>query len=99
MNLINITLSNMNYKIIDDKYLVVIKHYNYNYNYNLSKKILYNDIKNYENYLFYLELIYLYKKKFQDYEVIIHNHCMKKFIDIYYNWHNLILKLKIYGYY
>jgi len=95
MSLINITLSNMNYKIIDDKYLVVIKHYNYN----LSKKILYNDIKNYENYLFYLELIYLYKKKFQDYEVIIHNHCMKKFIDIYYNWHNLILKLKIYGYY
>jgi len=85
----------MNYKIIDDKYLVVIKYYNYN----LSKKILYYDIKNYENYLFYLELIYLYKKKFQDYEVIIHNHCMKKFIDIYYNWHNLILKLKIYGYY
>lgn len=95
MTLIDISLSNMNHSIIDDKYLVVIK----NYNYDLSKKSLYKDIKKYENYLLYLELIYLYKKQFQDYEVIIHNHCMKKFIDIYYNWHNLILKLKIYGYY
>lgn len=95
MTLIDITLSNMNYSMIDDKYLVIIKYYNYN----LSKKILYKNIKKYENYLLYLELIYLYKKQFQDYEVIIHNHCMKKFIDIYYNWHNLILKLKIYGYY
>lgn len=94
MSLIDITLLNMNYSIIDDKYLVVIKYYNYN----LSKKNLYMDIKNYENHLLYLELIYLYKKNFQDYEVIIHNHCMKKFINIYYNWHNLILKFKIYGY-
>ena len=44
--------------------------------------------------LFVFAIIYLYKKQFQDYEVIIHNHCMRKFIDIYYNWHNLILKLK-----
>jgi hypothetical protein len=77
--------------IIDDDYLLIVKNYNKNKN-NINYFFL-NDVKNYENYLIYLNNIYKIKRKLQYYEILIHNYSIRKYINIYKNWERIILKL------
>lgn len=77
--------------IIDDDYLLIVKNYNKNKN-NINYFFL-NDVKNYENYLIYLNNIYKIKRKLQYYETLIHNYSIKKYIKIYKNWERILLKL------
>lgn len=76
--------------IINDDYLLIIKQYNHNKN---NKKYNFlNYIKNFENYLKYLNFIFIIKRKFKHYEILIHNYCIRKYIDIYNKWNKLIYK-------
>jgi len=76
--------------IIDDDYLLTVKHYNHN----SKNKIYYflKEIKHYENYLKYLNYIFRIKKKLQYYEVLIHNYCIRKHIEIYDKWNKIVYK-------
>jgi hypothetical protein len=76
--------------IIDDDYLLVVKQYNHN-----SKNKNYyflKEIKNYENYLKYLNYIFRIKKKLQYYEMLIHNYCIRKHIELYDKWNKIVYK-------
>jgi hypothetical protein len=76
--------------IIDDDYLLIVKQYNQNRD-NKRYKFL-NEINNYENYLKYLNYIFRIKKKLQYHEILIHNYCIKKHIEIYDKWNKIVYK-------
>lgn len=76
--------------IIDDDYLLVIKQYN-NCKDNIRYKFL-NEIKNYENHLKYLNYVFKIKKKLQYYEMLIHNYCIRKHIELYDKWNKIVYK-------
>ena len=74
--------------IIDDSYLILVKLYNKdikNKRYNFL-----NDVKNYENYIFYFNIIYNIKNKLKNYEILTHHYCIRKHINIYNNWRRII---------
>lgn len=75
-------------EIIDDEYLLIVKEYNNN---NKNYSFL-NDIKNYENSLIYINNIFNIKRKLQYYEILIHNYCIRKYIDIYKKWNKIFYK-------
>tara|TARA_B110000444_G_C18717016_1_gene536566 strand:- start:39 stop:305 length:267 start_codon:yes stop_codon:yes gene_type:complete len=77
-------------EIIDDDYLLIVKNYNNNKN-NKNYSFL-KEIKNYENYLKYLNYIFRIKKKYKYYEILIHNYCNRKYIEIYDKWNKLVYK-------
>lgn len=76
--------------IIDDDYLLIIKNYNNNKN-NKYYSFL-NDIKNYENNLIYINNIFNIKRKLQYNEILIHNYCIRKYIQIYDKWNKIVYK-------
>ena len=73
-------------EMIEDNYLLIVKNYN-NKNYSFL-----NDIKNYENSLIYINNIFNIKRKLQYYEILIHNYCIRKYIDIYKKWNKIFYK-------
>lgn len=76
-------------EIVDDDYLLIVKNYNNNKN-NKNYSFL-NDIKNYENNLININKIFNIKKKLQYYETLIHNYCIRKYIDIYKKWEKILV--------
>lgn len=76
--------------IIDDDYLLIIKEYNQNSD-NKRYKFL-NEINNYENSLIYINNIFNIKRKLQYYEILIHNYCIRKYINIYKKWNKIFYK-------
>jgi len=80
----------INIDIINDDYLLIVKQYNQTYK-NIDYYFL-NEIKNYENYLKYLNYIFRIKKKLQYYEILIHNYCIKRYIKICDKWNKLVKK-------
>tara|TARA_Y100000389_G_scaffold44021_1_gene38752 strand:- start:4485 stop:4751 length:267 start_codon:yes stop_codon:yes gene_type:complete len=76
-------------EIIDDNYLLIIK--NYNNNKNNKNYYFLNDIKNYENNSIYINNIFNIKRKLQYYEILIHNYCIRKYIDIYKKWEIILV--------
>lgn len=74
-------------EIIDDDYLLIIK----NYNKNNKNYYFLNDIKNYENNSIYINNIFNIKRKLQYYEILIHNYCIRKYIDIYKKWERILV--------
>lgn len=81
-------------EIIDDDYLLIVKNYNNKKN-NKNYSFL-NDIKNYENNLININKIFNIKKKLQYYETLIHNYCIKKYIDIYKKWERILVNYYMY---
>lgn len=76
-------------EIVTDDYLLIVKDYNNNKN-NKNYYFL-NDIKNYENNLININKIFDIKKKLQYYETLIHNYCIRKYIDIYKKWERILV--------
>ena len=74
-------------EIIDDDYLLIVK----NYNKNNKNYYFLNDIKNYENNSIYINNIFNIKRKLQYYEILIHNYCIRKYIDIYKKWEIILV--------
>lgn len=81
---------NIDISIIDDDYLLIVKQYNQTYK-NKDYYFL-KEVKNYENYLKYLNYIFRIKKKLQYYEILIHNYCIKRYIQICDKWNKLVKK-------
>ena len=80
----------MDIDIINDDYLLIVKQYNQTHK-NKDYYFL-KEIKNYENYLKYLNYIFRIKKKLEYYEILIHNYCTKKCIQICDKWNKLVKK-------